>query len=298
MRRFLFWLPVGVLLGLGVGQYWQKHHVGMILGHFANGRTGSCGIVASFAGEEISRRQLADYKALERASRVVEKDGGVWLWDTPMGRYWMPSESGGALLFDLSEQKRDIYGTVKPGSIVVDAGANVGVFTRKALGMGAAKVIAVEPSPDNLECLRRNLANEIAAGKVVVVAKGLWDKEDVLEFQMDPANSARNSFVRDLGGVPVTRVPVTTLDGLVRELGVERIDFIKMDIEGAEQKALAGGGETIGRFKPRMALCVYHDPTDPEMVPKRVREIHAGYSFRQQCFAAADAIVPQVAFFD
>jgi FkbM family methyltransferase len=269
-----------------------------VLGHVAKGRADGCSVGEAFVGEEISRRQMADYKELERVSKVVEKDGGIWLWETPMGRYWMPAESGGALLFDLSEQKRDIYGTVRPGSVVVDAGANVGVFTKKALGMGAAKVIAVEPSPDNLECLRRNLAAEIAAGKVVVAAKGLWDKDDFLEFRMDPKNSARNTFVADIGAAAVTRVPVTTLDHLVRELGVERLDFIKMDIEGAEQKALAGGRETIAKFKPRMALCVYHDPTDPEMVPRRVKEIHAGYHFRQQCITAQDAIAPQVAFFE
>ena len=85
--------------------------------------------------------------------------------------------SGSALNYDLAEQKRNIYGTgIRRGDIVLDAGANVGVFTRKALWAGASKVIAIEPAPENLECLRRNFAAEIADGRVVVYPKGVWDK--------------------------------------------------------------------------------------------------------------------------
>jgi hypothetical protein len=50
------------------------------------------------------------------------------------------------------------------------------------------------------------------------------------------------------------RVPVTTVDGTVRALGLERLDFVKMDIEGSEVAALRGAAETLRRFRPRLLV--------------------------------------------
>jgi hypothetical protein len=59
-------------------------------------------------------------------------------------------------------------------------GAHIGVYIREALSLGAKLVVAVEPALENLECLRRNFATEIAAGRVIVYPKGVWDREEVL----------------------------------------------------------------------------------------------------------------------
>jgi ribosomal protein L11 methylase PrmA len=60
----------------------------------------------------------------------------------------MPTASGNALEYDIAEQMRNIYGAkIGPGDVVLDAGANVGVFTRKALWLGAGKVIAIDHRP-------------------------------------------------------------------------------------------------------------------------------------------------------
>ena len=54
----------------------------------------------------------------------------------------------------------------------------MGVFTQKPLDQGAAKVISIEPEPTNVEC--RNFAAEIAAGRVIVLPKGVWNEEKTL----------------------------------------------------------------------------------------------------------------------
>ena len=174
----------------------------------------------------------------------------------------------------------------------------MGVFTRKALWAGASKVIAIEPGPENLECLRRNFATEIAAGRVVVYSKGIWDKDDVLKFAIDPASSAKDSFVRPLENAQYIQVPVTTVDNLVAELNLPRVDFVKMDIEGAEQKAVIGARNTIAKFHPRMALCIYHVQGDETMVPKLVADAYSDYKTSRTCLCAPDRVVPEVAFFD
>jgi FkbM family methyltransferase len=176
-------------------------------------------------------------------------------------------------------------------------GANIGVFTRKALSAGAAKVIAIEPGPENLECLRRTFAAEIRDGRVALYSKGVWEKDDVLEFSIDPANSASDSFVRKIDNAQFIHVPVTSIDKLVAELQLPRVDFIKMDIEGAEQKAIVGAKNTIARFRPRMALCIYHLAGDEKMVPKLVIDTRSDYKVSKTCLLVRDKILPEVAFF-
>jgi FkbM family methyltransferase len=173
------------------------------------------------------------------------------------------------------------------------------VFTRKALNAGASKVVAIEPAPENLACLRRNFAAEIARGSVVVVPKGVWDSETELTMHVDTDHSAADSFVRPLAGatVQVMRLPVTTIDNLVRELGLRSVDFIKMDIEGSERRAIVGAKRTISAFRPRMAICVYHLPDDPLVIPQAVDAVNAGYRAERSCLLEADRVEPQVMHF-
>jgi len=286
-------LPVAALI-----QAARTHHASLVLSHYFGGRAGNCSLAESFEAEALSRLQADNVGDLRASSRVVRKDERFSLWSTPLGDYWMPSASGDSLVYDLAEQKRNIYGTrLQPGDIVLDAGANVGVFTRKALWAGAAKVIAIEPGPENLECLRRNFAAEIADGRVVIYPKGIWDKDDVLKLSVDPASSARDSFVRPIDNAQFIEAPLTTVDELVAELKLPRVDFIKMDIEGAEQRAITGARNTIATYRPRMALCIYHVKGDEIMVPRLVREANPNYQVKETCLCAQDRIQPEVAFF-
>ena len=87
--------------------------------------------------------------------------------------------------FVLAEEEFDIYRTyrIKPGAVVLDCGANVGTFTRRALNRGAAKVIAIEINPESVEGLRHSFAKEVGEGRVVVYPKGVWNKEAELDLQ-------------------------------------------------------------------------------------------------------------------
>lgn len=250
--------------------------------------------------------QIAANDRILYASRKLETDAkGFERWSTPEGEYWIPRGSHFGLPFKLAEQERDIYtGTevrVRPGAVVLDCGANIGVFTRLSLDRGAAKVIAIEPAPENIESLRRNFAKEIAEGRVVVYPKGVWDKDDFLTLNVDPHNSAADSFlIQREGGHEGDKVPLTTIDKLVADLGLERVDFIKMDIEGAEVRALNGARGTISKYHPVMALSAYHNPTDQIEVPKAVRAAWEGYHL--QCGLCAEVkqnfiIRPDILYF-
>jgi FkbM family methyltransferase len=258
-------------------------------------------------------KTVAHDKELERekdrilaGSKVVEHDDkGFDLYDTPSGRYWIPAgdKVSYMLPFNLAEQAVHIYGTgeqgVHSGDVVLDCGANIGVFTRVALDAGASKIIAIEPAPENIECLRRNFSPEIAAGRVVIVPKGVWDKEDKLTLRIDPTNSAADSFVIERKtAVTSIQVPLTTIDNLVSELKLERVDYIKMDIEGAEPNALTGAAGTIKKWKPRISVSAYHQPDHPVRIPQIVMAARPDYTM--QCGPCAEAnghIRPDILWF-
>jgi FkbM family methyltransferase len=297
-------LPIAllVLTGAGLTKQW---HLPLLLSHYLHGRVSTCSLSESLEGVRLSEFQASESERLNKTAHVISVDPkGFKLWETAHGTYWEPANSEEAVAYDLAEQEREIYGVgemgVHAGDVVLDCGANVGVFTRKALDLGARLVIAIEPAPENVECLRRNFAKEVSEGRVLVYPKGVWNKDDVLRMRVDPANSAQDTLVRPATpGVKYeyVDVPLTTVDNMMRELKLEKADFIKMDIEGAEQKAIAGARETIGRYRPRMALCIYHLPDDAVMVPKLVAEIVPNYRVKTQCLCAPDLVQPQVAHF-
>ena len=76
------------------------------------------------------------------------------------------------------------------------------------------------------------------------------------------------------------------------------MDFIKTDIEGAEQRALAGAGETLFRFKQRLAISGHHLPDDSVRIPAIVRQAQPGYQLeRGECAVKSDRIAPETLFF-
>src|SRR5579863_10216921 len=159
-----------------------------------------CPVWRSVSDAQVKIVQDEYEKKIKAQSHVVRKEGAYKLWSTPAGEYWVPDTSDEILSILLAQQKRKIYGDtnsggVRKGDIVLDGGAHVGVYVKTSLDAGAEKIIAIEPSPEALECLRRNFAKEIASGKVIVYPKGIWDEEKHLVFYANGNGAAGDSFV-------------------------------------------------------------------------------------------------------
>ncbi|NLJ39629.1 MAG: FkbM family methyltransferase [Candidatus Atribacteria bacterium] len=146
-------------------------------------------------------------------------------------------------------------------------GANIGLFTvlaGKAVGENG-RVFAFEP----LEEFRKKLLAHVALNElknVVVVPKALGDKNT--KVTMD--------------GIEVKKegegtIECTTLDTWVKEINLERLDFLKMDVEGHERKVLIGGMEVLRAFRPRMGICIYHLFDDPEVLKSLIQAIDLDY---------------------
>jgi hypothetical protein len=77
------------------------------------------------------------------------------------------------------------------------------------------------------------------------------------------------------------------------------VDYIKMDIEGAEQRALAGAAGTLAKFHPRLSLASYHVPSDPVKMPALVKAAWPGYGMEcGPCFETGERLIrPDVLYF-
>lgn len=164
------------------------------------------------------------------------------------------------------------YYKLKAGDVVIDVGAGpCGVFTvfaAKAVGKGGL-VIAIELERNSLENLKENIKLN-SLDNVIVVSKGLWDKEGQKKLGLRDYSLV---WVSKKGAV---EVEVDALDNILADLNVSKIDFIKMDIEGAEIQALSGMKRTLKNNDVNLAIAAYHTvdgtPTYEIIVPKLEKE--------------------------
>jgi hypothetical protein len=106
---------------------------------------------------------------------------------------------------------------------------------------------------------------------------------------VDKNSSGGNSvFGRKKKGNTSEKISITTLDKFVEENKLERVDFIKADIEGAERDMLKGATNVLKTFAPKLAICTYHLPDDPEVLERIIREANSAYTvvhLRHKLFA-------------
>ena len=127
-----------------------------------------------------------------------------------------------------------------PGCVFLDIGANIGAYALfvAAFAGPAARIVAVEPQPDVFDRLSYNIAQN-PFHTVKAVACAVADKAGELTLFIDPRNRGESSLkiVGTNEGAQI-RVPAVTLLDLVRAEGLERIDAVKLDVEGAEDLIL------------------------------------------------------------
>ncbi|GHT24983.1 hypothetical protein AGMMS4957_18960 [Bacteroidia bacterium] len=163
--------------------------------------------------------------------------------------------------------------SVKKGDIVIDAGAWIGDFEAYASSKGAT-VYAFEPVNEIFQwlCKTRDLN---AAGQIHPIKKGLGSSECEMDISIGQSNSGSSSVLSE--GHITEKVTITTLDKFVEENKLTRVDFIKSDIEGAERDMLRGATKVLQKFAPKLAICTYHLPDDPEVLEKIIVDANPNY---------------------
>ena len=209
----------------------------------------------------------------------------------PLNLYFSPLSA--VIMFGIEQyaykRGKDTIVHAELGDVVLDCGGCWGdtalYFASKVGSKG--KVYSFEFIPGNLKIHRINRElNPLLNERISVVEHPLEKK------------SGQNYYYLDAG--PATRVidkpfkghegSVTSLsiDDFVKKYGVERVDFIKMDIEGAELGALIGGIQTLKRFRPKLAISLYHNLEDFASIPRWILDLGLDYDLHLGHFTPSD----------
>ena len=175
-------------------------------------------------------------------------------------------------------------GALKDG-VILDGGAYDGRNTVDFLASVGTRgrVIAFEPL--GFAAFSETVKGAVERfGNVEVEAAGLWSQDGELAFHH---SGAASSFVNH-GGAPdaaADRVPVRSIDSYVAERGLERLDLIKLDVEGAEIEVLKGAAETIETLRPQLAVTIYHGADQYIEVPWHLVRQLERYRFTVDVFS-------------
>ena len=175
------------------------------------------------------------------------------------------------------EWQPEVWNAISPalseGSVFFDVGAHIGYFSLKgAQRVGkSGRVVAFEPNPEIVKQLREN-ATASHADNVIVEPIACTDRDQMLTLYAAPEiNTGASSLARQNAEISREETPRAytvrgrPIDDVVRELGLTRLDAIKVDVEGAEVIVLRGSKDTLKRFHPKLVL---------EMIPRQLASFH------------------------
>jgi FkbM family methyltransferase len=169
-----------------------------------------------------------------------------------------------------------------PGGVAVDIGANIGVWSLLAAERRPdARIHAFEPVPEVAEHCRRHLALNRLDTIVLNVAAVAAEDGDAPFYAIRTANTGASSLIARRVPADAITVPVVTLDTYVARAPLDRVDVVKVDVEGAERLVFAGGRRTLSRadapaifFEVDERLCAAAGTT-----PRAVKELLIEYGY-------------------
>jgi len=169
-----------------------------------------------------------------------------------------------------------LYNKVKinTGDIVIDAGANIGMFSALASRLGAI-VYAFEP----IEKIREKYLKRTASlnPNINIIPLALSNKkENNVLMKGDFGGASIISKLQPSGDIS-EEVSTITLDEWVKQNNIPKVDFIKADIEGAERLMLEGAQWVLKTYAPKLAICTYHLPDDKEVLTKLILQANPNY---------------------
>ncbi len=154
---------------------------------------------------------------------------------------------------------------------VIDGGACLGdtaaVFSN-AVGENG-KVYAFDPVKDHLDILQYNI-NQFPIKNVIAIPYGLSN------INIDANPIKLNTYAPGFNPGD-TLVPLKTIDSMVKNKDIKKVNFIKLDVEGCEMDVLLGAVQSINGFKPKLAISLYHKPNDIFELTSYIKNNHPFY---------------------
>ena len=169
----------------------------------------------------------------------------------------------------------EIFGQLSPKEKIFFAGAFNGKHVENMLtSCPKAEIIACEPSPYWSKRLTEHFLN---SENVAIHNTLLWDSRSEMYFDDDLQNGGLDAQILKSPKEDAIKIPTDTIDNLSQG---EKIDYIFLDVEGAEQKVLRGARQSISRYVPKLGICIYHTFDDYIEIPRILAEEYGEkYSF-------------------
>ena len=170
----------------------------------------------------------------------------------------------------------------RPKEFIIDCGAYVGDTTERFLWRLPLieRIVCIEPDRGNYDalCYRlERLQNEWnCKNKLIALRVGIDEKTSKYTVSNTGDNIAAIPM-QNINGAKSEETVFWSIDDLLKEYSWENLTYIKADIESFEYKMLLGAIKTIQRYKPRMALCIYHSGVDMFSIPLLVKKINPDY---------------------
>lgn len=146
------------------------------------------------------------------------------------------------------------------GEIMLDVGASYADTLEDILKRTNNKFKKIYCFELDKECIEKieKVKKDTQLDNIEIINKGAWNKADTLTFTSNPTQGRSKIIDSNSESNQVFKVETIDIDSVIDN----GVTFIKMDIEGAELKALEGAKEVIKKYKPRLAICVYHKIED------------------------------------
>lgn len=201
---------------------------------------------------------------------LLPQSSGYWLAVKGNRKLLVPSPKGDWGSFVVDE--RGIVKMVCEGDTVVDVGACIGSFALSVANK-AGKVIAIEPEPRNLVCLRVNVRG---VKNIIILGKAVWSNKGIMKLHYTSTVTGHTLLPSIFSSSPkpligkYIEVQVDTLDNMLHKLGVDKVDVLRINAEGAEFEILKGAKKILRTVRKIFVMC--HDNTIRDEVCKFLKE--------------------------
>lgn len=221
-----------------------------------------------------SKDTLQVYKWILR--KVLDKSSNIKLYTVPTLLNLIKTNR----LYQYNGENKIIK--VNSGDIVIDAGVGWGdtctYLANACSGKEGGHLYAFDIVDDAISALKSQLSIQNTNLPITIVKKALYNQDNVKFYTTDPSPAAH------IVKTPTNyKVKTIKIDTFAKENNLPRVDFIKMDIEGAEREALAGAREVIEKHKPKLAISVYHLEDDLKVIPNLINSYRNDYEFYLDC---------------
>lgn len=189
-------------------------------------------------------------------------------------------ETGNIGYVRVSKYPEYFHPLVQPeeGDIVIDGGVSeaIGAQVQFSRAVGeSGRIYGFEPDPVGFCKANERLLKKCPHQNYKVVPLGLWKGRDTLHFDL----AGQGTHVSTGGNKNSVACEVISIDEFVAANRVPSVQFIKLDVEGAEADAIKGAIKTITTHRPKLAISLYHKAEDLYFLPRLVYEISPDYDF-------------------